>query len=739
MGKERVETLISNFSGQFVHIFISTGLLSRKKCLNLHPQKEIDMKRPIFFWMVSALLLLSCGNNKSHYELMHEGSGGASVEDPENNEACRMVGDLLDGDDHQRTLFVVDSLKKVGALSEIAANYYSGLAYSKDKQLRTTEWCWQKNMIIQNLPPEDIYFYYQSAASLSNLLVNKHNYEGALRIALPAVTRMEETNSNLDLVHAILHESIGQCQLNLGRHDDAAVSYDLAFKKYMQVAEADSTAQGLRHAIVDAFNTALGYLHAKRYDEVLAWTDRTDSLLAPYKAKPGASEAFAEHVKTRLQLQYAVALQALGRVDEAAAAYNAYEKTDYGQSSYGRIDATSYLIAAHRYAEAADNYRDLDGVMNDWGMDYSLDNIQGFFSSKYFANLRAGRNDSALAVATQAFELLDTAIEHAKLSDAAELAIVYDTQKMEHEIVHQQMNLSRQRLIGTIAVSLLVTAFFLFYIIHRRREQRRLQATLNELQTAYDQLRETTEAKERIESELIIARDIQMTMVPSVFPDRPGIDLYASMQPAKEVGGDLYDYVLLGDYLYFCVGDVSGKGVPASLVMAQTTRLFHSLATQEKQPAQIAQCINTEMTNEEVTHGMFVTMFIGLLNLSTGRLVFCNAGHNPPVLGGDAAGGTLLEINPNAPVGLWPELVFVEEEIECIKGRPLFVYTDGLTEAENADQQQFGEDRMLEMLRRTQYTSSRQVIETLRAEVEKHRNGAEPNDDLTMLCLRIDL
>ena len=650
-----------------------------------------------------------------------------------------MVSDLLDGEDHQRTLFVVDSLNKAGALSEIAANYYRGLAYSKDKQLRTTEWCWQKNMIIQNLPPEDIYFYYQSAASLSNLLVNKHNYEGALRIALPAVTMMEETNSNLDLVHAILHESIGQCQLNLGRHNDAAKSYDLAFKKYMQVAEADSTAGGLRHAIVDAFNTALGYLHAKRYDEVLTWTDRTDSLIAPYRAKPGASEAFAEHVKTRLKLQYAVALQALGRADEAAAAYHAYETTDYGQSSYGRIDATGYLIAANRYAEAADNYRDLDGVLNDWGMDYSLDNIQGFLSSKYFANLRAGRNDSALAVATQAFELLDTAIEHAKLSDAAELAIVYETQQMEHEIVQQQVYLSRQRLIGTIAVSLLVTAFFIFYIIHRRREQRRLQATFNELQTAYDQLRKTTAAKERIESELIIARDIQMSMVPSVFPDRPGIDLYASMQPAKEVGGDLYDYVLLGDYLYFCVGDVSGKGVPASLVMAQTTRLFHSLATQEKQPAQIAQCINTEMTNEEVTHGMFVTMFIGLLNLSTGRLVFCNAGHNPPVLGGDAAGGTILEINPNAPVGLWPELVFVEEEIECIKGRPLFVYTDGLTEAENADQQQFGEERMLETLRRTQYTNSRQVIETLRAEVEKHRNGAETNDDLTMLCLRIDL
>ena len=695
------------------------------------------MKRPIFFWMLSTLLLFSCGNDKSQYELIHEGSNGTPVENPEDSEACRMVTNLLNGADQQRTLFVVDSLEKARALSAVAANYYRGMAYSKDKQLRTTEWCWQKNMIVRHLSPSDLYFYYQTVASLSNLLVNKHNYEGALRIALPAVARMEDTNSHLDLVHAVLHESIGQCQLNLGRHDDAAVSYNMAFKKYMQVAETDSTAGGLRHAIVDAFNTALGYLHAKQYNEVLTWTDRTDSLIAPYRAKPGASEAFADYVQTRLNLQYAVALQALGRDYEASEAYMAYESTGYGQSSYGRIDATGYLMAANRYADAADSYRELDGVLNEWGMDYSLDNIQRFLLAKYFANLKSGRNDSALAVATQAFELLDTAIAHAKQSDAAELAIIYDTQQMEREIANHQVTLSRQRLIGTIAVSLLITAFFIFYIIHRRKAQRRLQATFNELQTAYDQLRETTEAKERIESELIIARDIQMSMVPSVFPDRPGVDLYACMQPAKEVGGDLYDYVLVDDYLYFCVGDVSGKGVPASLVMAQTTRLFRSLATQEKQPAQIVQCINTEMTDERVTHGMFVTMFIGLVNLSTGRLVFCNAGHNPPVLGGEEAGGTILEIEPNAPVGLWSELVYVEEEIACIKGRPLFVYTDGLTEAENADLQQFGEERMLETLRHTRFRNSRQVIETLRAEVEKHRNGEEPNDDLTMLCLRI--
>lgn len=134
------------------------------------------MIRPIHFWLLSALLLLfSCGNDKSHYELVHEGGGSASVEDPESSKACQQVIDLLDGEDHQRTLFVVDSFEQAGALSEIAANYYRGMAYSKDHQLRTTEWCWQKNMIVQKLKPEDVYFYYQSAASLSNLLVNKHN------------------------------------------------------------------------------------------------------------------------------------------------------------------------------------------------------------------------------------------------------------------------------------------------------------------------------------------------------------------------------------------------------------------------------------------------------------------------------------------------------------------------------------------------------------------------------------
>jgi len=284
-------------------------------------------------------------------------------------------------------------------------------------------------------------------------------------------------------------------------------------------------------------------------------------------------------------------------------------------------------------------------------------------------------------------------------------------------------------LIVMVVLALIIIACLLVIVINRRR-------SLRQLRVAYNQLEETTTAKERIESELRIARDIQMSMVPAVFPNREGLDLYASMKPAREVGGDLYGYLLLGDMLYFCVGDVSGKGVPASLFMAQTTRLFHTLAKQNMMPAEIATRMNEALT-EGNNQGMFVTMFIGLANLSTGNLQFCNAGHNPPVIGGSESHGTFVEMNPNAPIGLWPDLEYEGESIESIKGHPLFIYTDGLNEAENQEQEQFGDDHLLSALRKVEYQSSRQVIEAITAEVEAHRNGAEPNDDLTMMCLKI--
>jgi sigma-B regulation protein RsbU (phosphoserine phosphatase) len=204
------------------------------------------------------------------------------------------------------------------------------------------------------------------------------------------------------------------------------------------------------------------------------------------------------------------------------------------------------------------------------------------------------------------------------------------------------------------------------------------------------------------------------------------------MNAAKEVGGDLYGYVMQGDRLYFCVGDVSGKGVPASLFMAQSARLFRTLATEGMMPADIAMRMNNELA-EDNERGMFVTMFMGLLHLDTGRLDYCNCGHNPPVLD-----GRFLEMKyENCPLGLWESAPFDGETIDDIRGRQLLIYTDGLNEAENPQQEQFGDDHLLELMADTKSLTSREVIDKLKAAVEEHRAGADPNDDLTLMCITL--
>ena len=282
-----------------------------------------------------------------------------------------------------------------------------------------------------------------------------------------------------------------------------------------------------------------------------------------------------------------------------------------------------------------------------------------------------------------------------------------------------------------VVLSVLTIAFLTFYLYRHRQQVKRLEE-------AYGQLEETTTAKERIESELRIARDIQMGMVPTTFPafpERTDIDLYAEMTPAKQVGGDLYDFFLQNEKLYFCVGDVSGKGVPASMAMAVVVKLFRTIAKTVAAPEQIAKRLNEAMVTDN-DNGMFTTMFIGIIDLTTGRLDFCNAGHNPPIII-DTQHPSLLKMESNAPIGLWENVNFVGEHINNIRYKPLIVYTDGLNEAENSRQEQFGEARMMEVLQFHRFTSSRQVVKLLQDEVHHHAAGAEPSDDLTLLCISL--
>ncbi len=256
------------------------------------------------------------------------------------------------------------------------------------------------------------------------------------------------------------------------------------------------------------------------------------------------------------------------------------------------------------------------------------------------------------------------------------------------------------------------------------------------LQNYIDELQVTTANKERIESELRIARDIQMGMVPKIFPPFPkcdDVDLYAILIPAKEVGGDLYDFFIEDNKLHLIIGDVSGKGVPASLVMAVTCRLFRTVASSIHVPSQIINVLNNALADSNESN-MFCTAFVGILDLMTGHLQYCNAGHNPPIVVSSDGKASFLPVKPNIAMGLLENFEYQDQECRIEKGTNIFLYTDGVNEAENQTKELYGEEKLLNFLSQHYADTPRDMIEKLYDDIKRHSNNAEQNDDITMLC-----
>ena len=241
------------------------------------------------------------------------------------------------------------------------------------------------------------------------------------------------------------------------------------------------------------------------------------------------------------------------------------------------------------------------------------------------------------------------------------------------------------------------------------------------------------EQKERMENELHIASEIQMAMIPKTFPpfpERKDLDLAASIIPAKEVGGDLYDFFIRDEKLFFCIGDVSGKGIPASLVMAVTRSLFRAMSAHEDNPAKIVASMNNTMS-ENNESSMFVTFFCGVLDLNAGQLRYCNAGHNPPMILTDAI--RPLPVEPNLPLGVLQGMDFIEQQTPFLYDDALFLYTDGLSEAENTSQEQFGEARIVTALHERK--CSEDHLKNIEQQVSLFVGEAPQSDDMTMLFI----
>nr|MBR2121986.1 SpoIIE family protein phosphatase [Lachnospiraceae bacterium] len=253
-----------------------------------------------------------------------------------------------------------------------------------------------------------------------------------------------------------------------------------------------------------------------------------------------------------------------------------------------------------------------------------------------------------------------------------------------------------------------------------------------------DEVKRVTAEKERIGTELQMATRIQSAMLPHIFPafpDRPEMDIYASMDPAKEVGGDFYDYFLIDeDHLCMVMADVSGKGVPAALFMMASKIIIQSSAMMGLSAGEILTRTNAAVCSNNAEE-MFVTVWIGILELSTGKLTASNAGHEYPVL--KKAGGEFEQIRDahGFVIGGFEDMRYKEYELELEPGAKLFVYTDGVPEATNAAQEMFGSDRMIAALNQDADAEPVQLLKNVRKAVDEFVQDAEQFDDLTMMCL----
>lgn len=264
-----------------------------------------------------------------------------------------------------------------------------------------------------------------------------------------------------------------------------------------------------------------------------------------------------------------------------------------------------------------------------------------------------------------------------------------------------------------------------------------LRNMLRSINDYISQLKTTTAVKERFESELSIASTIQQQMLNTDFINDSDVDLYAKLIPAKEVGGDMYDFLRAGRTVYFAVGDVSGKGVPAALYMAISRSLFHYVSGMSMSTSSIVSCINSSFCSGNESN-MFITLFVGRFDLDTRELVFCNAGHNPIVVISPSGEARYINAKSNMAAGVFEEFQYEKESIIIEKGSRLLIYTDGVTEAEDSAENQYGEERLIDFAKSmSQDTSSEEFVENLIASIKEFTGDNDQNDDITIMSVKI--
>ena len=614
------------------------------------------------FWLLAimtVLLTMAC-------------SSGPSKE--QSAKAGRMIETAHKARDFNRLLALADSLEKQGSLTQAEAYYWKGYASDRMKKNRMAQFYWNTALeaAANSTNKEELDTYAKTASRLANLLCVRGDYKGALKIALPAAQRLEELqcDTTSDYVNLLIY--IGCCQAGAGNSDsDADDLFKRAYQKHKDNISNTHSDAAYKDAIAGLINIAYFYNYIKNYQSGLTWTNHFGEMLNEYEQHSDANAEYIDKQLARFDIYQAIALEGLGKKEEAAKVYEAFKGTLFSKTPEGKINGNDYLTAAERWNEAADNYSSLNAMMDQKEASVSIDDIQELMLKKYQANLRAGRRDTAAAVSMQICDSLNHALALAKQLDAEEQAKVVEDVEL---LTNQQAEKARQKQLGLFGTLALLFLGFIAYVFYSRRHDRQLRRDHQELLKTFTTLKDDTTTSEREATELRVAHALAETS-PTVAPILPkGISLYGSTIPTKGFGSSICDYLTHDGKLFFCMGDVEGQNVSASVAAAMVKGQFRTATAIETEPSRIVEVISQAKQWKEN-----IRLFVGVLDTATGLLRYYNAGHEEPVL--------LDKEITRLPAS--------EQEMQMTKGMMLFLFNKGILAAENKANKQYGENRML--------------------------------------------
>ena len=670
-------------------------------------------------WLIGATLFAL------HFSLFVSCSSQPSKE--QSDKAEKLIEAAHKAKDYQRLMLLADSLEKDGSLSSAKAYYWRGYASDRTNRRRMAEFYFDTAIKAASADNPDIYA--KATSHLANLVTIRGDYESTLKIAIPVTRRLEELkcDTTSDYINLLIY--IGCSQAGLGQTgDETDDGFNKAYQKHLDNVRKNRTDGAYKDAIAGLINITYACLVTKDYRSALRWNSKFGELVNEYEQRPGINSSYIDKQQARYNIYQAQALEGQGKSDEAAKAYEAFRATALSRTPEGRIMANEYLNAARRWGEAADNYQSLDALLDEEQGGYTLDNIQEMVLKKYQANILAGRKDTAAAVSMLLCDSLANAFDLAKRIDAEEQATII---RKVQELNEQQAATIRQHQLGIYGLIALLFLIIFGYIAYRRYHHHQLKKAHEELRNDYVNIEKEATERSRTETEQRLAAAI-MQRHALASPSLTTPSVFVSSSPGTMAGGSFCDTIVNDDILTFAIGSAAGKGIEAATAAAMAWAQFRTAAALNVSPDRIVSAISEAIADGR---NMPVKIFVGSLNQKTGILHYCNAGNSIPLLYNEELG--ILPDEENPPVGAQSDYVYTSSQTTIAAGKLLFLYTDGVTEAENASHKKLSDKHLRGMALQAIKLDARPepFFKNIQKAVTDFTDGIPQADDLTLMVI----